>query len=123
MPDEETEPMPLGDRRHHRKLWRFDPTVSSGSLLQIATLLIGLGGAYATYQSDRATQKLEMVQVKETQKADRESTEKIATADRTSTKESIQEIKTDLRDLKAAVVEVNLTLARMTGSNGKGAKP
>lgn len=98
---EDTEPMPLdGDRRQHRKLWRFDPTVSSGALLQIVTLTIGLGGAYATYRSDQATMRLEIDQVKAT----------VAT-EKTSSKEALGEIKNDVKEVQRTLNQATQTLA------------
>jgi hypothetical protein len=94
---EETEPMPLsGDRREHRKFMRFDPTVSAGTIMQFVGLLLMFGAAWATYQSDKATQKLETDQIKQQ-----------AVNDRIATKESITELKIDLREMQRTLISVD----------------
>lgn len=101
MSDTETEPMPLsGDRRNHRKLLRFDPTVSSGTLMQLVVLLLGFGSAYATYQSDRATTRLEIEQIKAS-----------ALGEKVLARESISELKADVRKVQETITSVDKTLA------------
>jgi ferredoxin-NADP reductase len=98
--DLDSETMPLrGDRRPHRKFLRFDPTVSSGTLLQLVAFAgIGIGGLMA-YSADKAEQKRDITQVQVTQ-----------AADRAATKESIGELKTDVREMQRTLVDVNLSL-------------
>jgi len=111
--DIETEPMPLGERRSHRRLLRFDPTFSAGSLGQILTIVIGLGGAYATYQSDRATTRLELDQIKAT-----------ALAEKSTAKESIAELKADVRQVQTTITSIDKTLAGIqAGLDAKKGKP
>lgn len=114
MSDNETEPMPLGDRRQHRKLMRFDPTVSSGTLLQLAALLIGFGSAYATYQSDRATTRLEIEQIKQS-----------AIGEKVLAREAIGELKADVRKVQETITSVDKTLAGIQAELNakKGTKP
>jgi hypothetical protein len=52
---EERTGLPFPDRRQHRKLVRFDPTVSMGTIGQVIALLLVAGGAWSTYSADRAT--------------------------------------------------------------------
>lgn len=52
---EDRSELPFPDRRHHRKLIRFDPTVSMGTIGQVIALLLVAGGAWSTYSADRAT--------------------------------------------------------------------
>src|SRR5688572_7578812 len=98
-PMEETEPMPLGDRRHHRKLVRFDPTFSFGSMAQIAALLIGLASAYGVYQADRASTRLELDQLKAS-----------ALSEKTEMREVIRDLKQDMRNVQQTVSSVDKTV-------------
>jgi hypothetical protein len=97
--DIETEPMPFGDRRQHRRLLRFDPTVSSGTLMQLVALVVGFGSAYATYQSDRATQRLEIEQIKAS-----------VAAEKAAAKESIVDLRLDVRKVQETITSVDKTL-------------
>lgn len=54
MSEERTE-LGFPDRRHHRSFFRFDPTVSMGTIGQVVALLLVAGGAWSTYSADRAT--------------------------------------------------------------------
>lgn len=113
MSDIETEPMPMGvDRRQHRKLLRFDPTVSSGTVMQLIVLMAGFGSAYATYQSDRATLRLEIEQIKGQ-----------ALVEKSLAKESISELKADVRKVQETITSVDKTLtgiqAQLDAKKGK----
>lgn len=100
MSDIETEPMPLsGDRRQHRKLLRFDPTVSSGTVMQLVVLIGGFASAYATYQSDRATLRLEIEQIKAS-----------ALVDKQLAKESLTDLRADVRKVQETITSVDKTL-------------
>lgn len=114
MSEQETEPMPFGERRHHRKLLRFDPTVSSGTLLQLFALVAAFGSAYATYQSDRATLRLEIEQIKAS-----------ALGEKTIAREAISELKTDVRKVQETITSVDRTLAGIQAQleTRKGTKP
>lgn len=115
MHDTDSEPMPIsGDRREHRKLMRFDPTVSSGTLLQLAALLIGFASAYATYQSDRATQRLEIEQIKAT-----------VASEKLTAKEAIIDLRLDVRKVQETITSVDKTLTGIQAELNakKGNKP
>ena len=113
MSDQETEPMPLGERRQHRRLMRFDPTVSSGTLLQIVALVGAFGSAWATYQSDRATLRLEIEQIKAS-----------ALAEKVIAKEAITELKADVRKVQDTVTSMDKTLTIIQADlNAKKGKP
>lgn len=99
MMDVETEPMPFGERRQHRRLIRFDPTVSSGTIMQLGALLIGFVSAYATYVSDRATQRLEIEQIKAS-----------AVAEKLLVKETITDLRSDVRKVQETITSVDKTL-------------
>jgi len=74
MPDTDRAPIDglkrTTDTRH--RFWRFDPTVSSGTLLQIVVIAGGLILAYGTYREDRATTAAEIALVKATAVRDRD---------------------------------------------------
>lgn len=112
---EDTEPMPLGrDRRQHRKLVRFDPTFSSGSIAQILALIVGLGGAYGKYESDRTKTTTEIEQLKAN-----------ALAEKIESRASITELKQDLRQVQATITSVDKTVTGIKAEidANKGKKP
>lgn len=113
MSEQESEPMPLGERRQHRKLVRFDPTVSSGTLLQLFALVAAFGSAYATYQSDRATLRLEIEQIKAS-----------AVGEKQLAREAVTELRQDVRKVQETITSVDKTLAGIQAElNAKKGKP
>jgi hypothetical protein len=103
MPDTDRAPLAglhrESDERRHR-IFRFDPTVSSGTLLQLAGILVAAAVAYGTYREDRAQTK-----------ADVESVKTTATRDREETRAAIERFSGDLKDLKTDVVGARQDLA------------
>jgi len=81
--------MDLSSRRPTRKLVRFDPTVSTGMLLQIGVLISGGVMAYGTYQADRAVQKMQVDIINR----------------------DVVEVKANLKEMQQSLVMVNQTLA------------
>lgn len=104
MPNQDTIPGEL-PAQQRRPMFRFDPTVSSGTLLQLASILVLAAGGWATYQSDKATAKLELEQVKTA-----------AAADKASNKEALIEIKGDVKELQRTVNQTNQMLAVLNAS-------
>lgn len=95
--DEDFHDRRSGRRRH---LFRFDPTINSGHLVQIAVILLGMGTAYATYQVDKTRTQLDVAQLK------------VESADaRAVLKENISDIKRDIRDVQKSVNDLNTSLA------------
>lgn len=82
------------------KLIRFDPTVSTGVLIEICVILGSVFAAYSALKTDQATAKIEVEQVKADQKADRERV-----------KDSLTEIKTDVKEVSKKLAEMNESLA------------
>lgn len=116
MSEDTTEPMPLGgDRRQHRKLFRFDPTISTGTIIEIGVIVVGLFAAWGTYQADRATLRLELEQIKSS-----------AIIEKAAAKEAIGELKADVKDVQKTMTSIDKTLATMqaerAAANAKGAK-
>jgi hypothetical protein len=87
-----------GDNRH--KFFRFDPTVSSGTLLQIGGLVITVAIGYATYREDRA-QTLAKI----------ERLEADAMRDREVQKTSFESFRGDVKDLKTKMDGVSENVA------------
>lgn len=103
----------LPDEAKRRQFIRFDPTFNSGHIVQVVVIVAGMFTAYSALKEGQATQKLEIEQVKAT-----------ATADRTSTKESLTEIKGDVKEIQRTLVQVNQTLAVIEAKQQpKGGKP
>lgn len=90
----------LRDEHKRRQLFRFDPTVSTGTVLQILTIVVATAGAWATYQADRATTKLELDNVKSS-----------AVSEKAATKEALAEIKADVKQVQATLNQLATTLA------------
>jgi hypothetical protein len=90
-----------GDRRH--RLFRFDPTVSTGILLNILGMLITLSVAYSNYREDRTAMLKDIEAVKSTAQRDRDDL-KSAVAD---LKIDIRDMKSDLRELSRSVENGN----------------
>ena len=83
-----------------QKIIKFDPTVSSGTILQLGSMLLVAAGAWATYQSDKATSKLEIDQLKAG-----------VAADKATNKEALAELKGDVRELQRTVNQTNQMIA------------
>ncbi len=105
MPDTDRAPLDGlkrgSDNRH--KFFRFDPTVSTGTLLQIGGLVITVAIGYATYREDRA-QTLAKI----------ERLEADAVRDRETQKSSFEGFRTDMKELKTKMdgVSENVTILK-----------
>lgn len=105
---EETSPMELkrnDDRRH--KFWRFDPTVSTGTLLTLGMLLVTVAGGYATYREDRVT----MLTKISTLEAD-------VARDRENQKVLFESFRGDVKDIKIKMdgISENVTILKAQGA-------
>lgn len=99
------------DRRHHRSFFRFDPTVSMGTIGQVTALLLVAGGAWSTYSSDRATTNFRLAQLEK--RADEEKAEQRVV---------INELRVGLQQVNATVqsVDRNLVVLQTQLDAGKG---
>ncbi len=98
--DAETEPMPLaGDRRQHRKLMRFDPTFTSGQIVQILALLGGFVVAYGTYREDRKEVLMEIANIKTA-----------AAEDKALAKETAAQLRVKVDEVQKTVSNVDRTM-------------
>lgn len=100
----DTDRMPLeglkrsGDTRH--RWFRFDPTVSSGTLLQLAGIAVAVSIAYATYREDRATILLRFTQL-----------EADVTRDRKLQETSFESFRGDVKELKTKMDTMSENIA------------
>jgi len=105
---EDSGPMPLSrrasDHRGVHKWFRFDPTLSTGALLQTATILVSVGTFYGAYVRDQTQVRADVTQIQEIQKRDRADVEKVA-----------ERLGGDLKEIKNDVKEVGLKLAEIRG--------
>ena len=101
---EETGPMPLSRRSsdHRRQFFRFDPTVSSGTMLQLFTILVAAAVAYGTYREDRAVVKADIDQIKNSAERDRMDV-KGAVA---QFQKDVGEMKVDIRDMSNKLIKI-----------------
>jgi hypothetical protein len=100
---EETGPAPLARRiADKHRFFRFDPTVSSGTLLQLVAIFTGFAVAYGTYQSDRTQMKADIKQVE------------VATErDRVDVKTGAERLSADMKEMKADVKEISSKLIKI----------
>lgn len=103
---EETEPMPLGERRAHRRFWRFDPTVSTGSLLTLAGLVLGGVVAYGTYRADQKEYNMRITQVEKDQETQRILAEK-----------NMTELRSEVKEVQKTLTSVDKALAGIKAEN------
>lgn len=102
---EDSSRMPLdhlrrsSDQHGSKRFFRFDPTVSTGTLIQIATIMIGFAIAYGTYREDLAKTRADIELIKVTANRDREDV-KAAVSDFHS---DVKDIKNDLRDMSSSL--------------------
>lgn len=101
--DTDTGPVPLGDYRPHRKKYfQFDPTFNTGHALQILVLVLGGAGLWSSWQADRATQRMEIEQIK-----------RDAAAEVTRSEKSITELKGDVKRMEGSVNQMNVSVERL----------
>lgn len=95
-----------GDFRPRRKLVEFDPKVSTGTLLQMLLILVGMITAYGAYTADKTANNLRVTQI-----------EKDADTNRAAVKESLTELRGDVKELSRAVEKVNRSLDVLNAVN------
>lgn len=95
-----------------RKLVRFDPTVSMGTIIQLVSLLGVVAALWGTYQSDKATTRMELDQIKASAKDDK-----------TDARAALLDIKNDMKAMATTLSQVNLTLAVIDAKQPTKGKP
>jgi hypothetical protein len=96
----DSEPVPLEGRR----LMKFDPTINTGTIVQIAVVV---ASAFAIYTGIRTDQ----VETKAAVKA----VETLAATDRTQTKDALSDLKSDIKELQKSTSEIKESLAILRG--------
>lgn len=99
--DTTTEPMPL-EHRQKRQLFRFDSTVSMGTLLQMGLITTACVLAYGKYTADEAKRTMEVEQIKLD-----------ATVQRSAMKESLTELRSDVKDIQKTLNAVDRSMVEM----------
>lgn len=87
-----------------RKYVRFDPTINTGHVLQIAVLIVGGFAAYGAIKSDAAQTKADLDQVKA-----------IAIVERAQTTQALAEIKLSVTKLQDSTQDIKESLAILRG--------
>lgn len=122
---EDSSRMPLtehrrsGDQSLPRRIFRFDPTVSTGTLIQVGTLIVMAAIAYGTYREDQTKLKAEIEAVKVGASTSVEVMKAGIERDRADARGSISEIRSDVKDVKADVSQINKTLAVLEAQGRK----
>jgi hypothetical protein len=101
-PPADTAPAPLDTNRS--KFVRFDPTLNTGHVLQIAVFVVGGFAAYGAIKSDAAATKADLDQVKA-----------IAVVERAQTSESLRKIEASVAKLQDSNQDIKESLAILRG--------
>lgn len=83
---------------------KFDPTVSTGTIIQTALLVASIAVSYGKYTEDQTRQDGRIAQV-----------EVLAATEREATKEALREIKGQMGDLQRSNQEIKESLAVLRG--------
>jgi hypothetical protein len=87
-----------------RRLMKFDPTFNTGTIVQIGVIIISAFSVYYTMKQDQALQKQELDFVKAS-----------ILIERASTKDSLIELKSDVKTLQSSMNAMNESLAVLRG--------
>lgn len=103
-----TRPMPLEAEHHNtnegRRFMKFDPTVNTGTILQIATMVVVGAIAFATLRGEMMTQKVEI-----------EANRLTAERDNRKNEEALKELKADVRELQKSINDIKEGVAILRG--------
>lgn len=100
--------MPL-EGQQAKRLVKFDPTVNSGTIIQIAVIVVTAVMAFSTVKTELATQRVEI-----------EANKATATRDNSQTAEALKELKADVKELQKSTNDVKESLAILRGRNPEG---
>lgn len=98
----ESEPIP--PEGHQRKLVKYVPDFSIGTIVQIVVVLGSAATIYTGIKTDQVQQKAEIDAVRTA-----------TVADRIQTKEALSDLKQDVKDLNKSVNEIKESLAILRG--------
>jgi len=101
----ESGPMPV----EQRKLMKFDPTINTGTILQIIVVAASAFALYTTVRTDQVQTKAELDAVKAS-----------ALTERLQTKEALADLKADVKELQKSTNEVKESLAILRGRANDG---
>ena len=113
------EPRRSSDQTGPKRYIRFDPTVSSGTLIQVGSLLIVMATAYATYREDQTKIKADIEAAKVEARVGIETVKANAERDRGDSRAAVNEIRSDVKDVKADVSQISKTLAVLEARSKK----
>lgn len=91
----------------HRKLFRFSPDISMGTVLQIIVVVGGAAVAYGTYEHDKAIEQAQVAQLRVD-----------ADNQRVLVRENLTDIKTDVKDIQRTLVNFGQVLAVLQARAG-----
>lgn len=74
-------------RTQGQRFMKFDPTINTGTIIQIAVIIVSVALAYGTYREDQLRQDTRLAQL-----------EKDSAADREATRAALQEIKLEQKE-------------------------
>nr|WP_296020814.1 hypothetical protein [uncultured Acidovorax sp.] len=86
------------------KFMKFDPTINSGTILQIVVVAASAFGIYSGMRVDQAATKVKV-----------EAIEAAANADRQQTKETLADLRSDLKELQKSTQDIKESLAILRG--------
>lgn len=100
----DTDRAPLENFRREKdqraRFWRFDPTVSTGTLLQLGAIAVAVSVAYGTYREDRTQMKADIDAVKASDVRTREEM-----------RAAFESLRSDLKELKGNVSSMSENVA------------
>jgi hypothetical protein len=85
---------------YRRRLFHFNPNIDAGTIVQIGVVVIAMVMAYGTYTSDKAAASARMA-----------AAEKDIGDNKITVKESIGDLKSEVKEVQKSLVEVNQSLA------------
>lgn len=100
-----TRPAPLeNDPLEGKRIVKFDPTVNTGTIIQIAVIVVSAALGFATVRTELATQKVEI-----------EANKVAATRDNAATAKAIDELKADVKEQAKTLSDIKESLAILRG--------
>ena len=87
-----------------RRLMKFDPTINTGTIIQIGTIIVMGATTVAFFQGELKTQKVELEAVKLAAERDNKRNE-----------EALREIKVDVRELQKSINDIKEGVAILRG--------
>lgn len=100
-----TRPAPLeGDAQEGKRLMKFDPTINTGTIVQIAVVIASAFAIYTGIRTDQVQTKADLEQVKA-----------IASVERTQTAQALAEIKAEMKEQGKTLGDLKEGIAILRG--------